>query len=201
MHTIFPFIWLELLNWSYLQFCVSQRFVLIQTLSTGAGAIGHGICIGIFYYWLDWGYSGICWATSVVFVARLLTTLLYVRFHGFNWHEDVKFFSAETFSNCGPLIEISLGAMFMGIWGWWAFEIFTFMATYLGVTQAAAQTIMRSIGLLTFMLPVGYSAASGILSGNAIGAYKPNLAIQYYYVCMLMALLITILQMSVLWFG
>ena len=100
-----------------------------------------------------------------------------------------------------PLITLSIGAMFMGIWGWWAFEIFTFMATYLGETQAAAQTQMRSIGLLTFMLPVGYSAASGILSGNAIGAYKPKLAMTYYFVCMLMALIITILQMSVLWFG
>ena len=52
---------------------------------------------------------------------------------------------------------------------------------------------MRSIGLLTFMLPVGYSAASGILSGNAIGEYKPKLAMTYYCVCMMMALIITIL--------
>ena len=60
---------------------------------------------------------------------------------------------------------------------------------------------MRSIGLLTFMLPVGYSSASGILTGNAIGAAKPKLAIMYYKVCMLMACFITVLQMSVLWFA
>ena len=89
--------------------------------------------------------------------------------------------------------------MFMGIWGWWAFEIFTFMATYLGETQAAAQSQMRSLGLLTYMLPVGYSMASSILSGNAIGEYKPKLAITYYKVCLVMALIITVLQMSVLW--
>ena len=60
---------------------------------------------------------------------------------------------------------------------------------------------MRSIGLLTFMLPVGYSAASGILTGNAIGESKPKLAMTYYFVCMFMASFITVLQMSVLWFG
>ena len=83
--------------------------------------------------------------------------------------------------------------MFMGIWGWWAFEILTFMATYLGETQTAAQSQMRSIGLLTFMLPIGYSTASAILAGNAIGEYKPKLAMLYYYVCFSMALLISLL--------
>lgn len=90
--------------------------------------------------------------------------------------------------------------MFMGIWGWWAFDIFTFMATYLGETEAAAQSQMRSIGLLTFMLPIGYSSASGILSGAAIGEGKPKLAMTYYGVCMFMAGIITIIQMALLWF-
>ena len=58
---------------------------------------------------------------------------------------------------------------------------------------------MRSLGLLTFMLPVGYSYASGILSGNAIGEFKPKLALTYYKVCLFMALIITGLQMSILW--
>ena len=88
----------------------------------------------------------------------------------------------------------------MGIWGWWAFDIFTFMATYLGETEAAAQSQMRSIGLLTFMLPIGYSSASGILSGSAIGEGKPKLAMTYYCVCMFMASIITIFQMALLWF-
>ena len=92
-------------------------------------------------------------------------------------------------------------AMLMGVWGWWAFEIFTFMATYLGETEAAAQTQMRSIGLLTFMLPVGYASGGGILVGNAIGAGKPKLAMTFYHVCMVMASLITVLQMTILWFA
>lgn len=70
----------------------------------------------------------------------------------------------------------------MSVWGWWAFDIFTLMATYLGRTVTAAQTIMRSIGLLTFMFPVGFAAGCGILVGNSIGAKKPKLAMQFYRV-------------------
>ena len=60
---------------------------------------------------------------------------------------------------------------------------------------------MRSIGLLTFMLPIGYSTAAQILAGNAIGEYKPKLAMLYYYVCFMMAVLISLMQMSILWFA
>jgi len=62
----------------------------------------------------------------------------------------------------------------------------------LGQTEAAAQSIMRSLGLLTFMLPVGYSSASGILTGNAIGEGNSVKAMTYYKGCMMMAILITV---------
>jgi len=60
---------------------------------------------------------------------------------------------------------------------------------------------MRSLGLLTFMLPVGYSSASGILSGNALGEGNSQKAMTYYKVCMMMASLITVFQMTVLLFA
>ena len=55
--------------------------------------------------------------------------------------------------------------MLMGIWGWWAFDIFTLICSYLSVEVISAQTVMRSLGLLTFMIPVGVSMASAILIG------------------------------------
>ena len=75
------------------------------------------------------------------------------------------------------MLRLCVSSMFMGVWGWWNFEILTFMAQYLGENQAAAQTIMRSIGLLTFMLPIGYSSAASILGGNAIGDSNPSQAL------------------------
>lgn len=57
---------------------------------------------------------------------------------------------------------------------------------------------MRSLGLLTFMLPIGFSSACSILVGNAVGEGKGKLAMQYYRVCLLMALFITAVQLPLL---
>ena len=203
VHTIVPFLALELNGWAFIQFCSSQRKMAVMPIATATGAVTHLALIGLFVFVFDWGFTGICWATALLFVAKFLAVQVYILCNRreLKTFEDVTFFSRETFSNLGPMIRVCTMSMFMGIWGWWAFDIFTFMATYLGETSAAAQSILRSLGLLTFMLPVGYSSAIQILGGNSIGAAKPNLAMQYYKVCMFMACIITIFQMSVLWFA
>ena len=89
-------------------------------------------------------------------------------------HDDVYLFSRETVTNLGPLLRKSLASMSLGVWGWWSFDIFTLMATYVGPATAGAQTIMRSIGLLTFMMPAGFSSGSAIMIGKSIGQEKVN---------------------------
>jgi hypothetical protein len=41
--------------------------------------------------------------------------------------------------------------------GWWAFDIFTQLAAFCTIDELSAQTILRNIGLFTFMIPVGLS--------------------------------------------
>jgi Na+-driven multidrug efflux pump len=57
----------------------------------------------------------------------------------------------------------------MAVWGNWAFDIFTLIASYLSVDQVSAQTIMRSLGMFTFTIPCGFSTACGVLVGRSIG--------------------------------
>ena len=59
---------------------------------------------------------------------------------------------------------------------------------------------MRTLGLITFMIPIGFSSASVILVGNAVGEGKGKLAMQYYRVCLLIALVITAIQIPLLAF-
>ena len=200
VHTIMPLLLLEMVNYAFMIFYMSQRIVLIALASILAGCIMHASMIGILVYGLDLGYDGVVWATASMTFAKSIATFTFVRLDKkVKWFDDVRFFSKETVTNLGPIVKLCIMSMLMGIWGWWAFDIFTFMATYLGETEAAAQSILRSLGLLTFMLPVGYSTASGILIGNSIGASKPREAMTYYIVCMMLACLITVLQMSILW--
>lgn len=53
-----------------------------------------------------------------------------------------------------------LNSLAMGVWGWWAFDIFTLIASYMDTAVIAAQTILRTLGLITYMLPVGIMSAS-----------------------------------------
>ena len=135
-----PFAWLELINLSFLQFAGSQRVMIAGVVSMAAGALTHGIFVAVLVYGLDMGFTGICWATGMVFVGRSLAMQIFLKVmeNKFTFYEDVHLFSRETIANLCPLIKLSVMSMFMGIWGWWAFEIFTFMATYLGETEAAA---------------------------------------------------------------
>jgi len=55
--------------------------------------------------------------------------------------------------------------LLMGFWGWIGFDIFTLIASYLSSVSVSAQTIMRTLGLLTFMVPMGLSTATNVLIG------------------------------------
>jgi Na+-driven multidrug efflux pump len=55
--------------------------------------------------------------------------------------------------------------LLMGFWGWIGFDIFTLIASYLSSVAISAQTIMRTLGLLTFMIPVGQAMATNVLLG------------------------------------
>ena len=94
-----------------------------------------------------------------------------------------------------------LNSLAMGVWGWWAFDIFTLIATYMDTAVIAAQTILRTVGLITFMLPVGIMSASGTLIGNSVGAGRADHAIIYYDTSMKMGVALAIVQVLVLLLG
>lgn len=74
---------------------------------------------------------------------------------------------------------LGISAASLGVWSWWAFDIFTLIASYMSIEDLAAQTVLRNIGLLTFMIPVGLSTAAVILVGNMIGAKNIQGAVIY----------------------
>lgn len=132
-------------------------------------------------------------------MARFAVNYLLVKCGGqFKTYPDVRLFSRLTVTNLKPQIRMGLHSLAMGLWGWWAFDIFTLIASYMNTEAIAAQTIMRSIGLLTFMLPVGFASACSTLVGNAVGAGKSSLALKYYRTCLVLALSITATQFVIL---
>ena len=90
--------------------------------------------------------------------------------------------------------------LLMGIWSWWAFDIFTLITSYLSVEVISAQTIMRSLGLFTFMIPVGFKIACQFLIGSNIGKGDICAILHYYRVCMVSATFLGLVQVAILYF-
>jgi multidrug resistance protein, MATE family len=162
-------------------------------LSSAAGV--HCLLTLLFVKGFGWGFTGVCLASSLQFFTRfLVTTVLINKIESLKNTHGVKLFSRETIENTGHQFRIGMGSLFMGIWGWWAFDIFTLIASYEGVNIVSLQTIMRSLGLMTFMIPVGFAVASGILIGKNIGTGSQMLIKHYYKYCMVFALLVALVQ-------
>ena len=65
--------------------------------------------IGLFYFYLDWGFTGVCWATALMFVFRCAMNVGQVVFlNDLPKHDDVYLFSWETVGNIGPLLCIDM---------------------------------------------------------------------------------------------
>ena len=104
-----------------------------------AGTSTHAILVLILFVWLDCGFKGIMVATGLMFFVRFLVNYWMVMCRSeVRKHDDVYLFSRESCTNVVPLLRKSFASMMLGIWGWWSFDIFTLMATYIGTTEAGA---------------------------------------------------------------
>lgn len=128
-----PFVYFYYISQIYGSFALSQEVSWYGLISTVTGTVCHAIMICTFYIWLDMGYKGVMLATGLMFFIRFLCNFALVELRNdVRKHDDVHLFSKETVTNLMPLVKKSFASMALGIWGWWSFDIFTLMATYMG---------------------------------------------------------------------
>jgi Na+-driven multidrug efflux pump len=84
--------------------------------------------------------------------------------------------------------------------GWWAFDVFTQLAAFLTIADLAGQTILRNIGLFTYMIPVGLSFSANILVGNYIGKNKVVLAKKMSNLVMIITFIWSVSSMALVWY-
>lgn len=68
-------------------------------------------------------------------------------------------------------------------------DVFTLIASYMPDKELSAQTIMRNITLLTFMIPVGIQVAATVLTGNNVGGNRIAVAKAYAGMCVKTAII------------
>ena len=83
VHTVYPFHFFEVLNnvfaWSYAPSCRVTHYMMI---SMGCGTVGHAIMAYTLCFELNYGFTGICWATGVMFFIRGSASVLLVKCGG-----------------------------------------------------------------------------------------------------------------------
>jgi Na+-driven multidrug efflux pump len=127
-------------------------------------------------------------ASSAQFMVRYFVTIGYMRFCGkFNDPEhQVAFSDADSLRHWKSQFIFSLQCMSLSVWSWWAMDVFTIIAANIPNEPdevVNAQHIMRTMTLLTFMIPMGIVVSATIIVGNNIGANKVAIGKAYALTC------------------
>ncbi|CDW84612.1 na+-driven multidrug efflux pump [Stylonychia lemnae] len=169
------------------RFCSGHRETRFGMVSNIFSSIIHFFLAYLLAITLDLGMFGIAIASCIHFFLRFLVYVVLIAKSERLRASLVSIWDPNCKNDLWPQFVLSLQCASLGIWSWWAFDIFTLIASYMSVDDLAAQTVLRNIGLLTYMIPVGLSISSVILVGNMIGANNPNGAKLYAKMCTLSA--------------
>jgi MATE family multidrug resistance protein len=202
VHIVLPSLYFFVISQSYAMFAGNQRVTWISTTGTISGVCVHFVCTMILYEMAELGFVAVPISTAIHFLVRFGVNFYFAEFGSqFKKFDDVKLFSEQTYTGYKSQLHMCLNSLAMGVWGWWAFDIFTLIASYMDTAVIAAQTILRTLGLITFMLPVGIMSASGTLIGNSVGAGRSDHALLYYRTSMKMGVALAFVQVLILLFG
>ncbi|KAF8980195.1 hypothetical protein BGZ46_004536 [Entomortierella lignicola] len=117
--------------------------------------------------YIGMGYIGAPIATSISYWNMLLLLILYIRFvDGYacwgGWTRDCL-------SGWREFMKLALPGVLMVCTEWWAFEVISLAASYLGTVALAAQSIVVQTSGLLYTIPFGISIAASNRVGNLIG--------------------------------
>ena len=85
------------------------------------------------------GFTAICWATVAMYIARFLINYYMIKCSGrFPQPPNTNFFSKHTTTDLSPQLKLNLKSTAMSVWTWWAYDVFTIIASFLGEDVLAA---------------------------------------------------------------
>ncbi|NXE52159.1 S47A2 protein, partial [Casuarius casuarius] len=70
----------------------------------------------------------------------------------------------------GSFIHLAVPSMLMMCIEWWTFEIGSFLAGLLSVVELGAQSVIYELSCAAYMVPLGFSVATSVRVGNALGS-------------------------------
>lgn len=149
--SMLPFFW----SVCYQALAVSIGKPVYFLISTGGASF---LQYALAYYLgvtLDMKIHGVAIASHIHFIARFVITYSLI----IN-DEDarkclVPLNHPDSFKGLPEMMRVGYYSLINRVFAWWSFDVYTQLAAMLTDTDIAAQTILRIIGVFTFMVPIG----------------------------------------------
>ncbi|KAF9290054.1 hypothetical protein BGZ68_008012 [Mortierella alpina] len=113
------------------------------------------------------GYIGAPIATSISYWNMLILLLLYIRF--VDGYQGWGGWTRDCLTGWRAFMKLALPGVMMVCTEWWAFEVVSLAASYLGTVALAAQSVVVQTSGLLYTIPFGISIAASNRVGNLIG--------------------------------
>ncbi|KAG0363361.1 hypothetical protein BG005_001159 [Podila minutissima] len=113
------------------------------------------------------GYIGAPIATSISYWNMLILLLLYIRF--VDGYQGWGGWSKDALTGWPAFLKLAIPGVMMVCTEWWAFEVVSLAASYLGTVALAAQSVVVQTSGLLYTIPFGVSIAASNRVGNLIG--------------------------------
>ncbi|KAM4620895.1 multidrug and toxin extrusion protein 1 isoform 2-T2 [Polymixia lowei] len=161
-----PAMFLHQLQVSYLQ---NQGIILPQMYTAAAANIINVAVNYVLIFSLKMGVIGSAIANGFSQITICLLLFGYIQWrklHDRTWGG----WSSECLQDWGSYMKLALPSTLMTCFEWWIWEIGSFIAGILGEVDLGAQHVLLELGTITYMFPLGVSAAACVRVGNALGA-------------------------------
>ena len=124
-------------------------------VSTVGASIFHWFVAYYLAVSCDMRMTGIAIASSLQFVVRALISIVCVYLDKDLEKCLLPILHEDSWKGLGDMAKLGFSSILLKVMGWWALEIFTQLASFEAVQALAGQTILRNIGLFTYMIPAG----------------------------------------------
>jgi len=125
------------------------------------------------------GFIGAPIACSLTRIIQLLTLLwiVYVKkLHWKSWEGIIHFRECIKWRGIVEFLKLGIPGMFMDVLDIWVFESIVIPAGILGDNHLAAHSVILSLYLITFMIPLGIGIGGSVRVGMGLGSGNPRRA-------------------------
>ncbi|KAJ0016206.1 hypothetical protein NQD34_014496, partial [Periophthalmus magnuspinnatus] len=151
------------------RFLQNQGIIWPQVITGAIGNILNAVINYVLLHILDMGVIGSAVANCITqyLLAGILCIYIIVRgLHRATWPG----WSLACLQEWQPFLFLAIPSLVMTCLEFWVFELGVFLAGLISEVELGAQSVVYQLIAITFVIPLGLSAAASVRVGNALGA-------------------------------